>query len=186
MRKRILILVFISFIINSVNAQINISVDNSCINKNSKLIAQELIEIFGKDYVSELLDNNIRLLLFFKFDSLGNTTLEKSIIRNNSSIESQNSSISKIEKLKSDLNLNLKIKKGYFSICYERIPGWSDSASIKLISRDLYKDKEKILINVAFPGELLIYYELDNEKAKKEGKYMTKYEYLENKINNSH
>lgn len=185
MRKRILILVFICFIINSVSAQINISVDNSCMEKNSILIAQELIKIFGKDYVSELLDNNIYLLLFFNVDSLGNMTLVKSIIRNNSSNESQNTS-NYIEKLKSDLNLNLRIKKGYFSICYERFQGWSDSASIELISRDLFKDKKQILINVAFPGELLIYYKLENEKLIKEGKNITNYEYLENKINNSH
>lgn len=186
MRKRLLILIFICFIINSVHAQINISVDNSCMTKNSILLAQELIKIFGKENVSELLDNNIRILLFFNVDSLGNMTLEKSKIHNNSSFEFQDSSINNIEKLMSDLNLNLKIKKGYFNICYERFPDWSDSASIKLISQDLFKENVQFLINVAFPGELLIYYELEKDKSIKEGKNITKYEYLESKINDSH
>lgn len=184
MRRRLLMFIFICFIINSLSAQIKISVDNSCMTKNSILLAQELIKILGKDNVSELLDNNIRILLFFNVDSIGNTTL--SMIRSNSSNEFQDSTIKKIEKLKSDLNLNLKIEKGYFTICYERFPDCSDTASIKLIAQDIFKEKEQILINVAFPGELLIYYELEKEKSIKEGKNITKYEYLENKINNSH
>ncbi len=82
-------------LIISINAQIHISVNESCMAKNSTLLAQELIKTFGKNKVSELLDNEISLLILFNVDRLGNISLEKSIISNNNSNESPDSCINK-------------------------------------------------------------------------------------------
>lgn len=185
MKKGLFLFIFFGLLINWSSAQSDISVSNSCITKNSILLAQELIRTLGKDKVSEIVEKDIRLLLFFDVDSIGNVTLAKSLINDHGSNETQDSSRYDIEGLKLDLEQYLKIDKGYFTICYERFPDKSDSASIEIISKDLFKDNKPILLNVGFPGELLMYYKLDNEKLMQDGKGVTKYEYLEKKINNT-
>ena len=43
-------------------SQMNVSVDSDCLKRNSALISKVMIETFGKDSISFLLDNNIKIM----------------------------------------------------------------------------------------------------------------------------
>ncbi|MGC1391467.1 MAG: hypothetical protein WA816_10560 [Bacteroidales bacterium] len=183
MSNRINIIVLFFFIMNTLNAQLYISVDSNCGNKNSANLAQKLIDTLGEVEVAKLLDNEISIILIFKADKFGNLTFYRSRIRDYKKVvlsptNSQKIQDDLIEKLSHQLKKNLKVPKGYFILWYGPFPELSDSASYKIISKDLFGDKDYVLINVVFPGELTRLYDLEKEEAEKERKTLSKYDYL--------
>lgn len=183
MSNKINATVLFFFIMSTLNAQLYISFDSNCGYKNSANLSQKLINTLGDVKVAKLLDNEISVILFFKADKLGNLTFYRSQIRDHnkvvsSTIDSLKNKDDSIENLSLELKKNLNVPKGYFTLCYEPLPGLSDSVAYKIISKDLFDNEDYVLINAMFPGELTIHYDLEKEKAEKERKTLSKYDFL--------
>ncbi len=52
-------------------AQINVSLDRECLKHNAAIMSQVVMETFGADSVKHWLDNDIRITLLMRVDSLG-------------------------------------------------------------------------------------------------------------------
>lgn len=118
-----LILLFITFIVGcSSHAQTNVSFDSECLEKNSAILAQSLIESVGTDTVMELLENGTRFLLFCEVDSLGG------ILKFNKLISKKEVSKDITDKFKTYLINNDE----HFFICCEKPQGLSDFDAYKL------------------------------------------------------
>ncbi|MCX6246573.1 MAG: hypothetical protein NTW10_02465 [Bacteroidetes bacterium] len=63
------------------------------------------------------------------------------------------------------------------------MPGFCDTTSLAIISKELFKDKDQELINIGFPGEEMWSYDLEKEKAAKNDKMLTKFDFLKELIN---
>ena len=70
--KHLLIAMFLYSYVSVLSfSQMNVSVDSDCLKRNSALISKVMIETFGKDSISFLLDNNIKIMFVSQVDSLG-------------------------------------------------------------------------------------------------------------------
>jgi hypothetical protein len=171
-KSKYIFLVFFLFSFFTANSQINLNFERDCLNKNSVILSHMFIESLGENTVKKILDNNIRMVILLNVDSLGLVSdCEKIICK-------QNLPISLTQNI---LNLLTKSKKPFF-ICYELPRGKNDEEAYKIISKGLFEDKKAILINVAFPGDLMTLYDYEKKEENKRGKSLTKYEYLQRRI----
>jgi hypothetical protein len=171
-----LILLLIAFSMEySSHAQINVSFDRDCLEKNSAILAQALIKSVGDDTVTEFLENGTQLLVFCEVDSLGR------VFKFNKLTSKKNISKNIIDKIKTYV-INSHIR---FFICFEKPQRFSDCAAFKLITTDLFDENKKyLLINISFPGDLMMFYNNEKQKATEQGLTLSKYEYLLKQIKN--
>jgi len=126
------------------SSQIKISFEEDCIDKNTILLSQFLIDVMGDDFVSNFLEERNAILFVLEVDSLGRI-VEIGRMRERKEIDKTSK-----EKIVSAL----KSSGMEFTKCYWRTTvGQSDSAAYERISKDLFnEEKPTITINVAFPG----------------------------------
>jgi len=136
---------------------------------NTAILSKALIELKDQEYISNLLENKINYVFIMNVDSLGHiVNIEK--IRSKEHIS---------EEFKKEIENYLIRKNVQFYICYESPPGLSKDEAMKLITKNLFiEDKKKYLINVAFPGRLLLRYYQEEEKRDAGMDYLSKYKYL--------
>ena len=154
-------------------SQMNVSVDSDCLKRNSALISKVMIETFGKDSISFLLDNNIKIMFVSQVDSLG-AVLKLDIVRSNWIIT--NDFITLIETYLIESRIQ-------FYICYTQDPPNVPKSHIIASAREYFKNNDWKTINLGFPGELMDLYEYNRKKAKEKGVYLSKYDYLLMQIN---
>jgi hypothetical protein len=150
----------------------NISFDKDCMKKNSAIFAQSLIEYAGENKVAELLKNDVTLLTFWEVDSLGRILKFDKLI---SKKELPEGFIDSIE-----MHL-IKNSKRFF-ICFEKLPGYSESDSYKLVTKNLFKKDKSHMMNFAFPGELMILYDYEKEESNGRNCGLSRYIYLQEQI----
>jgi len=167
----IIVLTFCCFK-SSLYSQVNISFDKDCIKKNSAILAQSLIDYMGENKVAELLKDDITLLTFWEVDSLGRILKFDKLI---SKKELPKGFMDSIE-----VHL-IKNNKRFF-ICFEKLPGYSESDSYKLVTKDLFKNNKSHMMNLAFPGELMILYDFEKEEANRPNCGLSRYRYLQEQI----
>lgn len=169
MLNRLVLLLSIFTFGYSAHAQINISFDSDCLEKNSAILAQSLINSLGYEIVTGFLENNTHFLVFSEVDSSGGVLKFKKLI--------SNKEVSKVlsDKVKSYL---IKNKKHFF-ICFEKPKGFNNSDAYYLIKKENFDGNNKYhLINIGFPGDLMTFYNYEKEKANEQGLTLSKYEYL--------
>lgn len=168
--RRFLALVFILLTFSKISAQVK--TDSDCIDWNNAILGQEFINTFGKKFVVEILEKNIYFGISLSVDSTGRVLT----LRNSGPKQ-------KLDKSQSSLlERNLIKKKYHFFICFERFPNYSISESNKIISKDLFKNVQSCFISVSFPGNYMMYYEIEKRKLNTKGKVLSKYDYLINQI----
>ena len=168
-KSRIIIVsLFLSLSINAFTQ--NVNNDHDCGFFNTTIFTQYLIDFKGKKFVSELLENDIGFLMFLKVDSSG-YVLELEWLKTRSKLP---------EHFKEELSHRFKTHPVSFFICFQYPHGGISQKghleSLKKIWRD-----EGILTyenNVGFPAELMIGYEYEKKEAEKQGKSLSKYDYL--------
>lgn len=168
----IIIVITFCCLISSSYSQVNISFANDCMKKNSAIFAQFLIEYSGEHKVTELLKNDVTLLTFWEVDSLGRIFKFDKLISKNELPEGFIDSI--------EVHL-IKNSKRFF-ICFEKLPGYSESDSYKLVTKDLFRNNKSHMINLAFPGELMILYDYEKEDANSQNCGLSRYRYLQEQI----
>lgn len=171
MVNRLLSTIILLITVNFTYSQINVKIEQDCMDNNSAIMAQTLINLLGEDTISKYLDNNTIILFGMYVDSLG--------------------SVKKIEKLytKKEVPLYLNYiaekylinKRVRFYICYERLPDTGYEKSYRLIMNEL-KGENEHLINVSFPGNYMVLFEIDRRNAEKKHQILTKLDYLKAKI----
>lgn len=167
----IIVLTFCCFN-SSLYSQVNISFDKDCMKKNSAIFAQFLIESEGENKVADLLKNGVTLLTFVEVDSLGRILKFDKLISKN---ELSEGFIDSIE-------LHLIKSSKCFIICFEKLPGYSENDSYKLVTKDLFKKNKSYMINFSFPGELMILYDYGKEEANGQNCGLSRYRYLQEQI----
>ena len=168
-RSRILIvLIFLSLSTDTFTQNINL--DNDCMFFNTVNFSQYLIDFKGKDFVSELLENDINFLMSLKVDSSGHVL----------KLESLRSRQELPEHFKEELSCRFKTHPILFYICYQYSPGGiSKDEERNLIKKEWIKERKTThVIHVSFPAILMNGYEYEKDKAKKRGKSLSKYDYL--------
>ena len=157
-------------------AQINVSLDNLCMSKNAAILDRAMLDFAGRDTVSQMLESKTRVLFYWKVDSLGYVYEYADGLR----YREHNT-----EYLPKDFldrfTVYLIRKKICFYICLARDSGSSEALAESYV-RGIIKKEGFILINVAFPGEFRIYYDLARKKAEKEGRSLSRLEYMEEQI----
>ncbi|MDO5666178.1 MAG: hypothetical protein Q4G63_13125 [Bacteroidia bacterium] len=172
--KILIITIFLYFSIFMLSfSQINISIDENCLKRNSALISKALIDTFGEDSIRFLLNNDIGIMFISQVDSLGNILkIEK--VRSKWVIN--NDFVSSIE-------ANLIKNKIRFYICYTQDPSNIQKNQIITSAREHFKNSNWKIINFGFPGELMNLYEYERKNARKESICLSKYDYLLRQIN---
>lgn len=156
------------------SAQINISFERDCLNKNTFLLSQFLINLKGEDFVSKLLEEGNSLLFFCDVDSLGHI-IDVKKIREKKELD---------DTLKEEIISALKASNIIFFICYERPVGGSECDAYGRISKDLFNEgKTTHLINIGFPGNTMALYQYERSKAEEKGTELSKLQYLINLMN---
>lgn len=151
----------------------NVSVNNNCLNINSAIIGETLIQLKGESFVTKLLYENQSFLFFVNVDSVG--------------------CVKSVEKVKSKIDINDDIVKDISSFiienqmcvynCFERPIGYSDKEAIEMIEKDLLpNDKGLYIVNISFPGDLMILYNYKKGELSKQGINLSKIEYLKLQI----
>lgn len=70
-----------------------------------------------------------------------------------------------------------------FFLCYEKLPGLNEIDTVKKLKKDISSEnKTTHLINVSFPGYLMLLYNFENDKKKSQGLTLSKYQYLKCQI----
>jgi hypothetical protein len=167
--RSIIVSVFLSLSINAFTQ--NINVDYDCMRFNIVTFAQYLIDFKGKDFVSELLENDIYFVMSLKVDSSGHV-LNLENIRSKQELP---------EHFKEELSCRFKTHPVSFYICYQYSPGGiSKKEYCDLLKKEwINEDKLTAVITVGFPAELVIGdYKVQKDKAKERGESLSKYDYL--------
>lgn len=173
MANRITLLLMFSFITLAISAQTNICVDKDCLERNSAILSQSLINLKGENFVSKLLEDNTSFLMFCDVNSLGH------VIRINKICSKKEIPM----ELKKEIESYLIVDSVSFYICYEKPSGFKKSDAIELIRKDLHaKNKTTYLINVGFPGNLMTLYKYERDRLENQGVTLSKYEYLKHQI----
>jgi len=171
MVNRLIIILALCCFKSSLFSQVNISFDKDCTKKNSAIFAQSLIEYMGENKVVEFLKNEVSFLTFCEVDSLGRIMKFDKLI-----------SKKKIPKtFINGIEVYLIKNNKRFFICYEKLPGYSENDSYKIITKDFYENNKSYMVNVAFPGELLLFYDYEKEEANSNCG-LSKYRYLQEQI----
>ncbi len=125
------------------------------------IFSQLLIDNKGEEFVSDLLEKESDLIIVMEVDSLGRVVNIGKKWWSRKELDSVS---------KEKIALALKSSDIKFTICYNRTPGISDKSAYELVSKDLFKDKTTIWINVSFPGHTLFRYESEKERREKREK----------------
>lgn len=174
MINRLILLFITCFIVSFSKAQINVSLDRDCLSINSALLAQSLIKVVGSNKVKELIENEVRFLSVWEVDSLGRICKFDKLLPQKGSLPEN--AMNKLEHF-------LIKRETRFFICYDKLPGINDNDAYKIITEHLFARNEKsLIINVSFPGDLMVLYEYEKEKAEKRSKKISRYEYFRRQI----
>jgi hypothetical protein len=174
MRNRLILLFITCFIVSFSNAQINVSLDRDCLSVNSAMLAQSLIKVVGSNKVKELIENRVRFLSVWEVDSLGRISKFDKLLPQEGSLP---------EDAMNKLELYLIEREKRFFICFEKLPGISDNDAYKIITKDLFAgNRRSFIMNVGFPGDLIIPYEFEKEKAEKQNHKLSRYVYFRKQI----
>lgn len=176
MRNRLLFLLILCLLGFCSPAQINVSLDNLCMSKNAAILVRAMLDFAGRDTVSQMLESKTRVLFYWKVDSLGYVYEYADGLR----YREHNTEYLPKDFLDRFMAYLIR-KKICFYICYGNDPG-TRLAVVESHVRDEIKKEGFILINVAFPGEFRIYYDLARKKAEKEGWSLSRLEYMEEQI----
>ena len=148
MNNNVIYLVIFFFTNMSLFAQ-NVSVDDNCLNINSAMFGETLIQLKGESFVAKLLDENQSFLFFVNIDSVGYVK----------SVEKVKSKISNNDDIIKEISSFIKENGLRFYNCFERPSGYSKKEAINSIEKDLLtNDKGLYRINIGFPGSLMILY----------------------------
>ena len=119
------------------------------------------------------MDNDVSFLMFCSVDSLGyvdkinKITSKKKITR----------------KFINEIEYKLIKDSVSFFLCYEKLPGLNEIDTVKKLKKDISSEnKTTHLINVSFPGYLMLLYNFENDKKKSQGLTLSKYQYLKCQI----
>ncbi len=152
----------------------NVVLEYDCVESNSTIFAEVLIEKKGEQYVSKLLEEGHRFLFFVKVDSCG-------YVRKVMKVRSKGAKNKTIKDLSSFLTgSEICIYK-----CYQWEHGYSrKEETIKRIKENLQPDSNGLYFNhIAFPHTLMVMYEIKKDKQLKEEKgYLSKLDYLKSEI----
>jgi hypothetical protein len=133
-----------------------------------------MIGVLGEDSVKQMLNNQINIVFICNVDSLGHI---KKIKRIRSKQKVSDGFIAYMENY-------LISNKISFYICFENDPpGITKDQVIKHV-REYFKDNNGKLIGFGFPGELMNLYEYEKGKARENGIFLSKYDYLLMQIDN--
>jgi hypothetical protein len=152
MVNRLLSTIFLLIIVNIANCQINVKVENDCLENNTAILSQFLLDEFGESFVSFWLNNEMDIIFFIEVDSLGYV---KRLLRVNKKYF-DDKQISKFES-------QLIRKKIRFYICYGSLPGEGVEESRKIIISGLKGINEHI-VSPSFPGQMMSLYNYNKEK----------------------
>lgn len=164
--RGIILVILVLFSSVDLFSQINLSIEDDCLSKNSAIISEAMIEVFGEDSVKVWVNDG--MLFIAKVDSLGQL-LNINLIRGfgrNKRVVTQNFT-GQIEKFLIEHKLR-------FYICYARDP---IDITEEIILKDLrkrMKEKNEYIINFSFPEQRVLMYspELEKEEA------LSKYNYM--------
>ncbi len=174
MINRLILLFITCFIVFFSNAQINVSLDRDCLSINSAMLSQSLIKVVGTDKVKELIENKVNFLSVWDVDSLGRIFRFNRLLAQKGLLP---------EGVMNKLEFYLIKKEKRFFICFEKLPGINDNDAYKIITKDLFaENKKSFIINVGFPGNLMMSYEYEKEKAEKQNQTLSRYVYFQRQI----
>ncbi len=174
MVNKVILALVLFFVSCMLQAQTNISVDRYCLRKNAVTLSQALIDFKGKEFVSNLLNDNVSFSMICAVDSSG-IIIDFKRIRSNKELPKE---------LEQEIISYLKVNLVSFYICYEKPSGLNKEESLALIKRGLFTEGRLThIISIGFPEDLMSSYAYERDKAKEEGKCLPKYEYLITIIN---
>lgn len=164
--RGIILVILVLFSSVDLFSQINLSIEDDCLSKNSAIISEAMIEVFGEDSVKVWVNDG--MLFIAKVDSLGQL-LNINLIRGfgrNKRVVTQNFT-GQIEKFFIEHKLR-------FYICYARDPIDITEEIILKSLRKRMKEKNEYIINFSFPEQRVLMYspELEKEEA------LSKYDYM--------
>lgn len=167
----------LSFYVQIVSAQVNISFDNNCLKTNTIILSKALEELKGENFISDLLENNNSFIIFCDVDSLGHLVEVKKIRGVKKELP---------EGLKQEIISGLIANNVSFFICYEKPLNLTVCESYTLIRKSLLDSNITTYpINISFPGDMMQLYEDERSKYQESGIILSKYQYFKYLINNS-
>lgn len=131
-------------------AQNRISFDGNCLNRNTVLFTEALINLKGEGFVKKLLKSEEEILLFCRVDSMGYLREVVRMMPPEKPIP---------EKTKKEITDYLFSRKIPFYICYTKPADMGEKEAITLITNELFRQSDTLhLMNVGFPGDLMQQY----------------------------
>ena len=155
-------------------SQYNLNFDADCLKHNSAILSQTLIEVVGKDEVTNLLESKLVFSINFTVDSLGYV---KNINRTSLKFPKQLNDSIKIK----IIDYLVKNKRRFF-ICYDIHPEKDKSKMYKIITEDYRKSKEQLHAYGGFPLDLSFYNSYKWYLEENPKKPLTIFEYLQKEL----
>lgn len=127
-------------------AQVNIGINDNCINYNQALLSKILIGKIGEDGWSWLMDNRISMRLSLKVDSIGNVLDLARFSLSKGSIS---------DSLINEFIFELKENQVRFFICYINDTNIPDKEYLQMIRRNIrkeYSNQNFLVIHIIIPG----------------------------------
>lgn len=147
MKVKVLLLVFYTFVSS---AQNRISFDSNCLNRNSVLFTEALIDLKGESFVKKLLKSKEEILMFCRVDSMGYLREMVRMMPPEKPIP---------ENTKKEITAYLFSRKIPFYICYTKPADMNEKEAVVLITNELFRQNDTLhLMNVGFPGDLMKFY----------------------------
>ncbi len=175
MVTKIIFTIVFFFNILIASSQIKISFDRDCRDKNTILLAQLLIDAMGDGFVSNFLDEDNAIVLFFDVDSLGHI-VDASIIKERKELGNC---------LRKKIISALKSSDIKFTVCYQKIEGSSESKAYEYI-KSWFAERPTYTINVAFPGDVIGLYRLEKSTRDSHETELSKLQFFKKLIDESH
>jgi hypothetical protein len=186
MNLRIFFTIFLVWFSFTAQSQLNISFDNECTKRNSAVISKALIELYGENFVGDLLDSNTIIAFFWEIDKLGRVIKSKSFRKFTmpSSVDSQGSRtiyftdcpVKIPKRFQKKLQETLIRNDIRFEICSPTSERNVEKQKLDAINR--YSAEKKIRIVAEFPGQFkYMYYD-----RKSEDQSLSKIEFLKKQI----
>ncbi len=164
---KIILTYVISILLSLPSFAQNVVLEYDCVDVNSAILGEVLIQEKGEQFVAKLLEEEQRFLFFVKVDSLG---CVKSL-RKIKSTNADNKTIKEMSSFITESDICI-------CVCYEWLHQSDKEKLIKEIKENLFfPDCEGLYLNnVAFPGAFMIQY---NNREKEE---LSKLEYFKLQI----
>jgi hypothetical protein len=168
MKFEILLLMLCTF---TVSAQNRISFDSNCLNRNSVLFTEAMMDLKGEQFIKKLLKSEEEILMFCRVDSLGYLREMVRMMPPEKPIP---------ENIKKEITAYLFSRKIPFYICYTKPADMNEKEAVVLITNELFRQNDTLhLMNVGFPGDLMKFY---NPAPGTPNTLAAKFEYLKGEM----